>query len=86
MKNMAVFVFTIIMIIGINFGAAFCMIIFGNRFQYKDWLSNKNLFGKLYVTIAIIVTLPITIMIYIFDALFFIGNVIYNLGIKKDGE
>ena len=59
------------------------MIITGTKFQYKEWLSDKNLFGIFYTIIAIIVTLPITIMIYIWNALFFIGQLLYNLGIKK---
>lgn len=80
---MVVFMFTILIILAIEFSVALAMIIYDDKFQYKDWLSGKNLFGMLYTVIAIIVTIPITIMIYAWDALFFIGHILYNLGIKK---
>ena len=54
-----------------------------HKFQYKKWLSDKNIFGKCYICIAIITTIPITIMIYIWDLLFLIVYSFYNLGIKK---
>lgn len=80
---MVVFMFTILIILAIEFSIALVMIIYGDKFQYKDWFSDKNLFGMLYVVVAIIVTLPITIMIYAWDALSLIGHVFYNMGIKK---
>lgn len=59
------------------------MALENQRLQYKKWLSDKNIFGKCYICIAIIATLPITMMIYIWNLLFLIVYSFYHLGIKK---
>lgn len=80
---MVVFMFTILIILAIEFSIALVMIIYGDKFQYKDWFSDKNLFGMLCGIVAIIVTLPIAIMIYAWDALSLIGHMFYHIGSKK---
>lgn len=65
------------------FFKSIAMALENHKFQYEAWLSDKNIFGKCYVGIAIIATIPITIMIYIWNLLFLIGYSFYHLGIKK---
>jgi hypothetical protein len=65
------------------FFISMAMALENQKFQYKKWLSDKNIFGKCYICIAIIVTIPITMMIYIWNFLFLIGYSFYRLGIKK---
>lgn len=56
------------------------------KLLYKKWLYDKNLFGKGYVLIAIIITLPIKILVYVWNFLFFIGYSLYRFGIKNTEE
>lgn len=50
---------------------------------YKGWLEDKNWFGKLYVCITIIITIPDAIFYYISSAIFGIILLIYVLGLKN---
>ena len=52
--------------------------------EYKTWLQNKNWFGKIYTTIAIIFTIPAAIIIYIVFSIVFLVTFIYTLGIKEE--
>lgn len=45
--------------------------------RYKQWLRDRNWFGKIYVSIAIIFSLPGTIMIYLYCVCFCIFNNVY---------
>lgn len=52
--------------------------------EYKTWLQNRNWFGKIYIFIAIIFTIPAAIIIYIAFFIVFLVTFIYTLGIKEE--
>lgn len=52
--------------------------------EYKTWLKNKNWFGKIYTTIAIIFTIPAAIITYIAFFIVFLVTFIYIIGIKEE--
>lgn len=52
--------------------------------EYKTWLQNKNWFGKIYTTIAIIFTIPAAIITYIAFFIVFLVTFIHIIGIKKE--
>lgn len=52
--------------------------------EYKTWLQNRNWFGKIYIFIAIIFTIPAAIIIYIAFSIVFLVTFIYTLGIKEE--
>lgn len=52
--------------------------------EYKMWLQNRNWFGKIYIFIAIIFTIPAAIIVYIAFFIVFLVTFIYTLGIKEE--
>lgn len=52
--------------------------------EYKTWLQNRNWFGKIYIYIAIIFTIPAAIIVYIAFFIVFLVTFIYTLGIKEE--
>lgn len=52
--------------------------------EYKKWSQNKNWFGKIYIFITIIFTIPAAIIIYIVLFIVFLIPFIHMLGIKKE--
>lgn len=52
--------------------------------EYKTWLQNRNWFGKIYIFITIIFTIPAAIIIYIVLFIVFLIPFIHMLGIKKE--
>lgn len=52
--------------------------------EYKKWSQNKNWFGKIYIFITIIFTIPAAIIIYIAFFIVFLVTFIYTLGIKEE--
>lgn len=52
--------------------------------EYKQWSQNKNWFGKIYIFITIIFTIPAAIIIYIAFFIVFLVTFIYTLGIKEE--
>lgn len=52
--------------------------------EYKKWFQNKNWFGKIYITIAIIFTIPSAIVTYIVFLIMFLVIFIHALGIKEE--
>ena len=52
--------------------------------EYKMWVQNKNWFGKIYIFITIIFTIPAAIIIYIAFFIVFLVTFIYTLGIKEE--
>lgn len=52
--------------------------------EYKMWVQNKNWFGKIYIFITIIFTIPAAIIIYIAFSIVFLVTFIYTLGIKEE--
>lgn len=52
--------------------------------EYKTWLQNRNWFGKIYIFIIIIFTIPAAIIIYIALFIVFLVTFIYTLGIKEE--
>lgn len=52
--------------------------------EYKMWVQNRNWFGKIYIFITIIFTIPAAIIIYIAFFIVFLVTFIYTLGIKEE--
>lgn len=52
--------------------------------EYKTWLQNRNWFGKIYIFIIIIFTIPAAIIIYIVLFIVFLIPFIHMFGIKKE--
>lgn len=52
--------------------------------EYKTWFQNRNWFGKIYIFITIIFTIPAAIIIYIVLLIAFLITFIYTLGIKEE--
>lgn len=52
--------------------------------EYKTWLQNRNWFGKIYIFITIIFTIPAAIIVYIAFFIVFLATFIYTLGIKEE--
>ena len=52
--------------------------------EYKKWSQNKNWFGKIYIFITIIFTIPAAIIVYIAFFIVFLATFIYTLGIKEE--
>ena len=52
--------------------------------EYKMWVQNRNWFGKIYIFIAIIFTIPAAIIVYIAFFIVFLVTFIYTLGIKEE--
>ena len=52
--------------------------------EYKTWIHNKNWFGKIYTTIAIIFTIPAAIITYIAFFIVFLVTFIHIIGIKEE--
>ena len=52
--------------------------------EYRKWFQNKNWFGKIYVTIAIILTIPAAIITYIAFFIVFLITFIHILGVKEE--
>lgn len=52
--------------------------------EYKMWVQNRNWFGKIYIFITIIFTIPAAIIIYIVLFIVFLIPFIHMLGIKKE--
>lgn len=52
--------------------------------EYKTWLQNKNWFGKIYIFLTVIFTIPAAIIIYIAFSIVFLVTFIYTLGIKEE--
>lgn len=52
--------------------------------EYKTWFQNRNWFGKIYIFITIIFTIPAAIIIYISFFIVFLVIFIYTLGIKEE--
>lgn len=52
--------------------------------EYKTWFQNRNWFGKIYIFITIIFTIPAAIIIYIAFFIVFLVTFIYTLGIKEE--
>ena len=51
--------------------------------EYKKWSQNKNWFGKIYIFLTVIFTIPAAI-IYIAFSIVFLVTFIYTLGIKEE--
>jgi hypothetical protein len=62
------------------------LILHGGEFIsfIKSWTSNKNWFGKLYMTPIIIFCLPAIILTFLFEIIVLIVAEIALLGIKKE--
>lgn len=52
--------------------------------EYKMWVQNRNWFGKIYIFITIIFTIPAAIIVYIAFFIVFLVTFIYTLGIKEE--
>ena len=52
--------------------------------EYKTWLQNRNWFGKIYIFITIIFTIPAAIIVYIAFFIVLLVTFIYTLGIKEE--
>lgn len=52
--------------------------------EYKKWSQNRNWFGKIYIFITIIFTIPSAIIIYIALLIVLLITFIYTLGIKEE--
>lgn len=52
--------------------------------EYKKWSQNKNWFGKIYIFLTVIFTIPAAIIIYIVLFIVFLIPFIHMLGIKKE--
>lgn len=52
--------------------------------EYKMLVQNRNWFGKIYIFITIIFTIPSAIIIYIAFFIVFLVTFIYTLGIKEE--
>ena len=52
--------------------------------KYKKWSQNKNWFGKIYIFLTVIFTIPAAIIIYIAFSIVFLVTFIYTLGIKEE--
>ena len=52
--------------------------------EYKQWSQNKNWFGKIYIFLTVIFTIPAAIIIYIAFSIVFLVTFIYTLGIKEE--
>lgn len=52
--------------------------------EYKTWFQNRNWFGKIYIFITIIFTIPAAIIIYIALLIVLLITFIYTLGIKEE--
>lgn len=52
--------------------------------EYKTWSQNKNWFGKIYIFLTVIFTIPAAIIIYIAFSIVFLVTFIYTLGIKEE--
>lgn len=52
--------------------------------EYKTWLQNRNWFGKIYIFITIIFTIPAAIIVYIAFFIVFLVTFIYTLGMKEE--
>lgn len=52
--------------------------------EYKKWSQNRNWFGKIYIFLTIIFTIPAAIIIYIVFSIVFLVTFIYTLGIKEE--
>ena len=52
--------------------------------EYKKWSQNKNCFGKIYIFLTVIFTIPAAIIIYIAFSIVFLVTFIYTLGIKEE--
>ena len=52
--------------------------------EYITWLQNRNWFGKIYIFITIIFTIPAAIIVYIAFFIVFLVTFIYTLGIKEE--
>lgn len=52
--------------------------------EYKMWVQNRNWFGKIYIFITIIFTIPSAIIIYIALLIVLLITFIYTLGIKEE--
>lgn len=52
--------------------------------EYKMWVQNRNWFGKIYIFITIIFTIPAAIIIYIALLIVLLITFIYTLGIKEE--
>lgn len=52
--------------------------------EYKKWSQNKNWFGKIYIFLTVIFTIPAAIIIYIAFSIVFLVTFIYTLGIKEE--
>lgn len=52
--------------------------------EYKKWSQNKNWFGKIYIFLTVIFTIPAAIIIYIALLIVLLITFIYTLGIKEE--
>ena len=52
--------------------------------EYKMWVQNRNWFGKIYIFLTVIFTIPAAIIIYIAFSIVFLVTFIYTLGIKEE--
>lgn len=52
--------------------------------EYKMLVQNRNWFGKIYIFITIIFTIPSAIIIYIALLIVLLITFIYTLGIKEE--
>ena len=52
--------------------------------EYKQWSQNKNWFGKIYIFITIIFTIPAAIIYISHFFIVFLVTFIYTLGIKEE--
>lgn len=52
--------------------------------EYKTWLQNRNWFGKIYIFIIIIFTIPAAIITYIAFFIVFLVTFIHIIGIKEE--
>ena len=52
--------------------------------EYKTWFQNRNWFGRIYIFITIIFTIPAAIIIYIALLIVLLITFIYTLGIKEE--
>lgn len=52
--------------------------------EYKKWSQNKNWFGKIYIFLTVIFTIPSAIIIYIALLIVLLITFIYTLGIKEE--
>ena len=52
--------------------------------EFKKWSQNKYWFGKIYIFLTVIFTIPAAIIIYIAFSIVFLVTFIYTLGIKEE--